>query len=522
MPTKHFIIATLSILLSCVYFLNITHAQNPTNFIVVLVDDLGAHDLSYAGSLFHETPNIDRLADRGTVFTSGYAACAVCSPTRAALQTGKSPARLGITDWIRGRFQGGKQPILKDGEWPYVQDVKNGLFTPQNPVQMELSEITIAERLKEHGYATCYVGKWHLGSEGFHPDNQGYDENIGGCDLGQPPSYFDPYLPGSTETKAGNPDENPLYRISTLSPRQPGEFLTDREAAEAVSFMSRNLESGKPFYLQVANYAVHTPVMGKTSAVEYFREKKQLMAEADPSLLNPFLDDLGEPDAATQTAPRQRNAVYAALVQSVDDALGRILAGVEEFGLSENTIIIFTSDNGGYCGMTDNFPLRSGKGTPYEGGIRVPWIIYVPESLQNTSVSVCDTPISTYDILPTVLDFADIPLSDDERKSQEIEGVSLRPLLAGESSDFHRDSLFWHFPHYRAGIPPYSIIRKGDWKLIRFYTPAGDKWELYHLKDDPRELQDVAENEKEIAQELLAELDAWLKDSGARMPRKTP
>lgn len=499
--------------------------EKKPNIILVLVDDLGAHDLGYAGSQLHETPNIDKLAKIGVVFTNGYAACAVCSPTRASLQTGKTSARHGITDWIRSRFQGGEPPqMAADGTWPYTRETNGGLYTPKNPVRLELEEKTIAERLRECGYATCFVGKWHLGTEDFYPNKQGYDENIGGCDLGQPPSYFDPYYPGSTENSPGNRSERPLYRIETLKARQAGEFLTDREAAEAVGFMRRNCETGKPFFLMVAHYAVHTPIMGKSEVVEKYKLKKREMAKKDEKLLSEFRNDLGEADAATQTAPRQRNAGYAALVQSVDDAMRTILAGLEELALEKDTIIIFTSDNGGYCGVTDNFPLRSGKGTPYEGGVRVPWIIYVPESVDagaGQAARICDTPISTCDVLPTLLDFAGAPLSDEELTSQQLDGLSLRPLLTESKPLWQRDSLYWHFPHYRRGHDPYSILRKGDWKLIRSYTPAGDRFELFNLKADPRELTDLAETKEnaETVQMLRDNLEAWLKNTGARLPR---
>ncbi len=495
------------------------------NIILVLVDDLGAHDLSGEGSLLYETPHIDQLARRGVRFTSGYAACAVCSPTRAALQSGKSPARLGITDWIRSRFQGGEEPVPAGGHWPYVQEVRDGLYTPQNPIKMELAEVTIAERLKEIGYQTCFIGKWHLGTDDFFPDKQGYDENIGGCDLGQPPSYFDPYYPGSTEKSAGDHAERPLYRITTMKPRQTGEFLTDREAAEAVDFMRRNQETGKPFYLQVSHYAVHTPIMGKSAVVGQYKEKKREM-QADENLSAAFDGDLHEPDATEQGISHQRNAAYAALVESVDDAMGTILAGVEELGLANSTIIIFTSDNGGFCGVTDNFPLRNGKGTPYEGGIRVPWIIYVPETVDAgaaKAAKICDTPISTCDVLPTLLDFAGVPLMDDELKSQNLEGVSVRPLLTEASPAWRRDMLFWHFPHYRNGQDPYSVIRQDNWKLIRFYArDGGRRLELFDLKHDPRELQNVANSPENAGrvQKMSILLDDWLTDSGARLPKK--
>ena len=290
----------------------------PPNVILILVDDLGWTDLSCQGSKYFETPSIDRLAEQGMRFTNGYAACAVCSPTRAAIQTGRYPARVGITDWIHARFQGGKAPPPDKKLPEYVGNPKEKLLCPRNPLYMELDELTIAEALHTAGYVSCHIGKWHLGPEPWFPEKQGYDLNLGGCDLGQPPSYFDPY-------QSNRPD----YRIPNLKPRHPGEYLTDREADEAVGFIRSHKD--KPFFLNLCHYAVHTPLMAKKELIDKYEAKART---------------------------NQKNAVYAAMIQSVDESTARVMAVLDELKLAENTVVIFTSDNGGLLGSTDNAPLR--------------------------------------------------------------------------------------------------------------------------------------------------------------------
>lgn len=487
------------------------------NIVLILVDDLGACDLAYSGSPYHQTPHIDSLAEKGMVFTQCYASCAVCSPTRASLQTGKSPARLGLTDWIRARFQGGVQPTLVDGQWPYEKSGKNRLSCPVNPIRMELEEFTIAERLKELGYRTGYIGKWHLGTDEFFPDKQGYDVNRGGCDLGQPPSYFDPYYSTSTERNPGDEKKNPRYRITTLKPEQTGEFLTHREAREAVKFIR---ESGdKPFFLMLSHYAVHTPIMCPETVRQKYDQIKQERGKTNPNLLKPFDGDRDDLDER-QESNEQRNPAYAGLVESVDDAVGVVLRCLVEQALEENTIVIFTSDNGGYCGVTDNFPLREGKGTPYEGGLRVPMIFYVPDALKKSpTAKSTEVPFSTCDFLPTLLDFAGRPLSEQEMQQQNLDGKNMAPFLRGETAAVEND-LYWHFPHYRLEFDPYSVIRTTDgWKLIRRYTLSGAKYELYDLKSDPQERTDLSIQKPNKVKELSEKLDDWLKRTGARMPK---
>jgi arylsulfatase A-like enzyme len=482
-------------------------AKRPPNVVFILIDDLGWTDLTCYGSRYFETPNVDRLASQGMRFTSAYSACAVCSPTRAAILTGRYPTRHGITDWIRARFQGGvsgpaapqrSSPTVKEGRaaerrGPTVREgsdpqrssptVKEGmssasdyestpgrpLLTPRNRSWMELSEITIAEALKAAGYATCHVGKWHLGTDDFYPDKQGFDFNIGGCDYGQPPSYFDPY-----ENKKG-------LGIPTLKPRRAGEYLTDREADEAARFIANHRD--RPFFLYFADYAVHTPLMAKPDLLARYKAK----------------------------APaNQKNPTYAAMIQSMDEAVGRVLKAIDENGLADNTVVVFTSDNGGLLGSTHNAPLRAGKGYPYEGGIRVPLIVRWPGVTK--AGAVCDVPAISVDYFPTIAAAAGAPLPAD----RSIDGVNLMPAL-NQSGGVQRDALYWHFPHYRGNdVAPYSIIRAGDWKLIKHYE--GKPFELFNLREDLSESNDLAGKEPDRVRTLDARLAAWLKDTGAKLP----
>jgi len=442
------------------------------NFVLILIDDMGWTDVGCFGSRYYETPNIDRLASQGMRFTNAYAACAVCSPTRAAIQTGRYPARLGVTDWIRSRFQGGLMPPDKKNPTEYVGGKDNKLLCPPNALWMELDEMTIAEALKPAGYSSCHIGKWHLGMDDWYPDKQGYDLNIGGCDFGQPPSYFDPYYNKSQG------------HIPTLKPRREGEYLTDRESDEAARFIREHRD--QPFFLNMCHYAVHTPLMGKK-------------------------DMIGKYQAKTPT--NQKNPTYAAMVESVDDAVGRIMATLDETNLADHTIVIFTSDNGGLLGPTHNAPLRAGKGYPYEGGIRVPLIVRWPGVVKPGSS--CDEPATSVDFFPTILQCAGANLPTD----RPLDGESLAPLLE-QTGRLKRDAIYWHFPHYRGDVVPYSIIRAGDWKLIKRYE--GKTFELFNLKDDLSEQNDLAEKMLDKVKDLDARLTAWLKVTGAKLPRLNP
>jgi arylsulfatase A len=452
--------------------------EHPPNIIIIHVDDLGWADLSVQGSTFYETPHIDGLASTGVRFTDAYASASVCSPTRAALMTGRYPARVGITDWIRAAFQGGEIP--EDGQNPaeYEGGPDQPLLTPPNPLWMEHEEVTIADILKEAGYKNVHIGKWHLGGENWYPETQGFHINIGGADLGEPPSFFDPYY-----------SERVGY-IPTLEPREEGEYLTDREAWEAVSFIEQHHD--RPFFLHFANYAVHTPIQAKVELIERYENKPPTF---------------------------QDNPVYAGMVHSVDEAVGAIVQKLKELGIYENTLIFFTSDNGGLDRQdaTTNDPFRSGKGYPYEGGIRVPFIASWPAVIEPARVSY--EPVKSIDIFPTVLDAAGVSLPDH----LVIDGVSIWDhLLSGGEESLGRSDLMWHFPHYRQGrtITPYSIIRSGHWKLIKWWE--GPEYELYNLFDDIGETKNLADEDPEKKEELNSRLMEMLEETGARLPRPNP
>lgn len=443
-----------------------TRPKDKPNLVFILIDDMGWADGSCFGSKFYQTPNLDRLAASGMRFTQSYAACAVCSPTRAAIMTGKAPARLHITDWI-----GGETPP------------KNSRFLlPDWKKELPLQEITLAEALKQRGYTTASIGKWHLGGPRFYPEHQGFDVNIAGGDIGHPASYFWPF--GA---------EGASHRVPGLAEKggRPGEYLTDRLTDEAQRFMEANQD--KPFFLYLAHYAVHSPLTGKSNLIE-------LASERPP-------------------ANGQSNTVYAAMIRSVDDSVGRILNKIDQLNLAKETIVIFTSDNGGavHFGQppaTSNAPLRSGKGNPFEGGLRVPLLVRVPGLTRPGSV--CNAPVISQDFFPTLLELAG---ATKEAWETALDGASFVPLLRGAKEGPHQE-LFWHYPHYWNGgkVTPYSVARIGDWKLIHFYETGRE--ELYHLKDDPGEQHDLAALADQAVKRrnLSARLDTWLKAVGAQMP----
>ncbi len=418
------------------------------NVIVVLVDDLGWKDLACQGSEVHETPTIDRLAASGMRFTNAYSACTVCSPSRAALMTGLYPARLHLTDWIPGH-----------------ERLKATLRIPEWRRELPLEAVTVAERLKAAGYATASIGKWHLGDKDHAPDAQGFDVNVGGTDRGQPPSYHAP------------------YRIPTLPEGARGEYLTDREAMEAQQFIRANRQ--EPFFLYLAHHAVHAPIEGKKIAAAKYRIKGAGMDE--------------------------RHANYAAMIESVDDALGKILAELDTASISDRTLVVFTSDNGGVATLADNTPLRAGKGSAYEGGVRVPLIVSWPGVVKAGSTS--DVPVITCDIPATILDVTGVG-GDPARP---LDGVSLASVLRGGTLD--RDALYWHYPHYHpGGATPHSVIRAGSLRLIHFYEDGHD--ELYDLAKDPGERSNLATDRAADTEALRAKLDAWLADVGAQFPTR--
>ena len=434
----------------------------PPNIIMVLVDDYGWTDVSYAGSKLYETPNIDKLAAKGVKFTSAYSACTVCSPTRAALLTGKYPARLHITDWIAGHARPNAK--LKVPDWTK--------YLPRE-------ETTIAEALKAQGYTTASIGKWHLGdaNEGY-PAAHGFDVNRGGYERGQPPSYFAP------------------YKIPTLEEGPDGEYLTDREAIEVCKFIEAS--KAKPFFIYLPHYTVHTPIQAKKEKIEKYKAK------------------IARLEAAGQLGA-QKNAAYAAMVESLDEAVGTIVAKLDELKLSENTVIIFTGDNGGLIGPTDNKPARVGKGSAYEGGVRVPLFIVAPGIAK--AGSTCAEPVVTPDLFATMIELAGV--KDDPRDNAKVDGLSLVPLLKDPAATLARDEIYWHYPHYHpGGATPYSAVRSRDWKLIEFFEDG--RLELFNLKEDFSETTDRSKTEPAKTAELAAKLKAWRAAVGAQLPTKNP
>lgn len=469
-----------SLVLMMVLVSNAALAVQP-NVVLILVDDLGWRDSSGAGNSICSTPNIDQLAKDGMRFHQAYAACAVCSPTRAAIQTGRYPARVGVTDWIRSQFQrpGGATPPENPTE--FVGGKNRKLLCPPNPFWMETSEVTLAETLAGAGYRTAYIGKWHLGDDAWFPEHQGFEENFGGCDYGQPPSYFDPF------NQPNGRHQTLRSGIFKLPSRKPGEYLTDREVDEACGLIRR--WKTQPFFIQLSHYAVHTPLQAPQSEVAKYQR-----------------------DGVTK-----QQAIYAAMVESVDRAVQKIRTCLRENRLEENTLIWFTSDNGGLDqkgNPTENFPLREGKGHPYEGGIRVPNIVQWKEKIPAGATT--DYPISSIDVMPTVADLCATPLPNE----LTIDGVSLAAdLLSGGRNPPAERPLIWHFPHYRGNISPYSIIRRGPWKLLHYYEGIE---ELYNLSDDPGESENLAAKHPERVVSLRTELDGMLNEMGAKIPRENP
>ncbi len=442
-------------------------AAQPPNVIIILADDLGWADLGCYGSKFHRTPHLDKLAAAGLRFTDAYASCPVCSPTRAALLTGKYPARLHLTTFLPGRADRPDQRLLH----PVIRQ------------QLPLEEVTLAEKLKAAGYVTGHVGKWHLGGEGFGPDRQGFDFTIAGNQAGAPLSYFAPY-----KAKDGSGKER---FMPGLEKAPDGEYLTDRLTSEAERFIEKNKE--RPFFLYLAHYSPHIPL----------RAKPDLIAKYPKELV------LG----------RQSNGIYAAMLESLDESVGRIVAKLDELKLGDNTVLVFLSDNGGLATLegpntppTINAPLREGKGYLYEGGIRVPLIVKWPGTTKPGSVS--NVPAASHDLFSTILD--GLALAHEGK----VDGVSLMPVLRG-AGEVKRDALYWHYPHYsNQGGKPGAAVREGDFKLIEFYEQG--RRELYNLKSDVGENRNLIEEKPEVAKRLAESLAKWRSDVDAQMMRPNP
>jgi arylsulfatase A-like enzyme len=438
--------------------------KKPPNVVFILADDLGYNDVGcYNPKCFYETPNLDRLAARGMRFTAGYAACPVCSPTRASILTGKYPVRTGITDFIGGSRSGRMNPA------PYQH-------------QLALQEVTLAESFKSAGYETFFAGKWHLGAGESGPGAQGFDPSLKG-----PSQFFYP-------ADGPRPD-----RESKDDPK-----TTDVITEDAIRFIRNHRD--RPFFAYLPYLAVHIPIGARPDLVEKFRRKPPAGAEV------PF-----GTEHRNRVRLQQSEPVYAAMLAQLDQAVGRLMETLEQTGLADRTIVVFVSDNGGLSTAeghpTSNLPLRAGKGWVYEGGIRVPWIVDAPGITRPGSV--CDTPVTTTDFYPTLLALAGLPPAP----RQHVDGMNLMPLLAGGMLD--RGPLFWHYPHYsNQGGPPAGAMRDGDWKLIEWYEDG--RLELYNLHNDPSERHDLASRHPEKARAMRERLAAWRKETHARMPVEKP
>lgn len=452
-------------------------AAGRPNFLVIVADDLGWADLGCYGSTFYETPHLDRLAGEGARFTQAYAACPVCSPTRAALLTGRWPQRNGVTDYIgaAGPEKWNRNTRLLPA--PYADRLAHG-------------ETTLAEALAAEGYATFFAGKWHLGPEGWWPEDQGFEINKGGTDRGGPyggNKYFSPY---------GNP---------RLEDGPPGEHLPDRLATETAKFLEAN--RGRPFFAYLPFYSVHTPLMAPEDLKRKYEEKRRRLG------LEPKWGREGERDVRLV----QEHAVYAGMVEVMDRAVGKVLTKLDELGLREETLVVFSSDNGGLStsegSPTSNLPLRGGKGWPYEGGIRVPLIVRWPGvSRAGTTV---DAPVCSVDLFPTLVEAA----GSTPGMGPPPDGVSLGPLLRGEAPP--ERALFWHYPHYgNQGGAPYAAIRRGDWKLIEWHEDG--RVELFDLSKDEGETTDLAAAEPDRTSRLRDEIHGWQRDVGAQFATPNP
>ena len=518
---KYFMPVIFSLLL--VLLSSCSDQSNPRalNIVFFLVDDLGWRDVGSFGSEFYDTPNIDRLAQKGIKFTNAYATSHVCSPTRASIMTGKYPARLNLTDWIGGRRS-------------YTFE---RLTSPNFLQELPLEETTIAEALRAHGYATAHIGKWHLGEDPHGPLEQGFDMRVPNWNKGWPKAGY--YAPFELD---GIEDE-------------PGQYLTDRLTDYAEEFISE--KQNQPFFLYMSHYAVHDPIHGRPDLVEKYRKKlasieqsslPSFVLEGNPDdphpLTNEQLASLIDqpshqgyqalPERTVKIKQHQDNIHFAAMVESMDESLGRIIDHIDHLGLTDNTLIVFAADNGGMSGgnfgranriiskdaldsafATSNLPLRGAKGWLYEGGIRVPMVVKWPEKFLDSN-RIVEEPIISTDFYPSLLEMAGLPASND----QTLDGVSFVPALKGEA--FDRGPIFWHFPQYsNHGMQsPGGAVRLGDYKLLEYFEK--NTVQLFNLREDIGEQNDLSLTEPKIREKLITLLHSWRKDVKAQMPQQNP
>jgi len=457
------------------------------NIVFILIDDLGWKDLACYGSAFYETPNLDRLAGEGMRFTDAYAACPVCSPTRASILSGKYPARVGVTNYINARH--------KD------HPDRGKLIDAPCVDHLPAEERSLAAALRDGGYATWHVGKWHLGGPDYYPDRHGFDVNVGGCEWGSPRhGYFSPW-------------NNP-----TLENGRDGEYLTDRLTNEAVRLIRSNDQ--KPFFLNLWYYSVHIPIQAKPEKIAKYEAKARAMGLDTVKTFEEgdFFPVEHKKDRRIVRRLVQSDPAYAAMIESLDENIGRVLAAVEETGRADETIVVFTSDNGGLAtaegSPTCNAPLAEGKAWMYEGGTREPLLVKWPGAVEPGSV--CEAPVTSPDFYPTLLDAAGL----DPIPEQHCDGVSFVPLLHRTGTP-DRGPLFWHYPHYgNQGGTPGSSVRHGDHKLIEFFEDG--RLELYNLREDIGEQRDLSDAEPRRVAELHDRLAAWRREVEALIPERNP
>ena len=482
--------------------------MNQPNIIFILIDDMGARDLGCYGSTFYETPNIDTLAAEGMLFTDAYAACPVCSPTRASILTGRYPVSVGVTDWIDS--QHGIHPAkgsLVDA--PYIDHLP-----PELP--------NLARELSARGYATWHVGKWHLGDEPYWPEKQGFDVNVGGWTVGAPThGYFSP------------------WHFPTLSESPDGTYLTDRLTDESLDLI-RTRDTERPFYLNLWYYSVHTPIQAKDELIAKYEEKAQRLGLDTQASIVEGAYHPAEHKQHKRIKRRiiQSDPVYAAMIETLDTNIGRVLATLDEEGIADNTMVIFTSDNGGLSTAegtpTSNLPLAEGKGWMYEGGVREPLLLRWPG--RTAAGTTNDTVVTSPDFMPTLLEAVDASAGGDDATAAEsaagagdgdsrlpggIEGTSILPVLTGEIERLDRGPVFWHYPHYgNTGGTPGTSVRDGRYKLIEFHEDG--HVELFDLEADPGEHHELSAELPEVRDRLHRALREWRRSVEARMPEPNP
>ena len=475
MTLKTNLLLALAFLFSVPAFTQAAENEQRPNIVFILADDLGWADLGCYGSDLHETPNLDQLAKQGVRFNQAYSASPVCTPTRVSILTGKHPARLHMTIWREAALNRGNRILLE----PICLD------------SLPPEETTVAEILKDAGYYNVHIGKWHAGRADGYPQAHGFHRNIGGTLWGAPQTFWYPYN--------GDSYFRDWRYVPDLEPGEAGDYLTDTLTDKAIEVMEDQATTEQPFFINLWYHSVHTPIEGKPELVEHYKNK--------------ITDD-----------HVQRNPYYAAMVHSLDENVGRVLAKINELGIADNTLVVFSSDNGGFIKndkhhpelqVANNTPLRSGKGSSYEGGVRVPLIVRGPDIAKGKE---SDAQVISCDLFHTLLDVALV----DTLPEGPTDGLSLASILKNpkKTHTLDREALFFHYPHYYHNTGPVSAMRKGDWKLLEYYEDS--RVELYNLKKDIGEVTNLASAMPDIAAQLRSQLHDWRAKVGALDPEPNP